>query len=353
MTGQSILLAWYDENKRDLPWRQTHDAYSVWLSEVILQQTRVAQGTEYYYRFLHTYPDVRSLAAADEDEVLHLWQGLGYYSRARNLLKAARIVAGLGGFPNEYEQLRRLPGVGDYTAAAIASIAFGKPYAVVDGNVYRILSRFYTLAVPRDTTEGKRTYASLAQEWLPAEAPGLHNQAMMDLGATICLPRSPRCECCPLGDACMAHAEGRQEEFPKHARRKIVRTRHFVYLYLRCGSEIFLHRRGRGDIWQGLYEPMLIEFNQAPTFAEISASAHLPEGCIYRLVAKGLRHQLTHQLLVADAYVVKLTDKPGGIDGIWIDESVRSDYGVSRLVENIYNIIDGVLDEEPACQNQQ
>lgn len=343
---QRLLLAWFDEHKRELPWRQTHDPYRIWLSEVILQQTRVVQGLDYYQRFLEHFPDVFALAKAEEDEVLHLWQGLGYYSRGRNLLKAARIVATQGRFPNTFEALRKLPGVGDYTAAAVSSIAYGLPYAVVDGNVLRVLSRFYSLEVPQDTPAGKRTFAALADEWLFKDDPGRHNQAMMELGALVCLPRSPRCEECPLADACQARAEGRQEDFPVRARKQTVRTRHFVYLYPRHERRIFLHRRGGGDIWQGLYEPLLLEFDHRPDFAEVAKNANLPQASTFVLVAEGLRHQLTHQLLLADAYVVKVPAEDSGLDGLWVPETSREDYPVSRLVSLVYKKVDSNIQDE-------
>ena len=236
--------------------------------------------------------------------------------------------------------------MGDYTAAAIASIAFGRPHAVVDGNVYRVLSRFYCLEVPQDTTAGKKAFAALAQEWLPEDAPGLHNQAMMELGALVCLPRLPKCDACPLAEGCQARAEGRQEEFPLREKRPTVRTRHFVYLYLRHKGQIHLHRRGGGDIWQGLYEPLLLEFDHAPGFEEIVASARLPEGSVYRHIAEGLRHQLTHQLLLADAYVADLSSSRIGREGIWVKETEREDYAVPRLVSLVYERIDKAHEEE-------
>ena len=187
----SPLLTWYQQNGRDLPWRHTQDPYKIWLSEIILQQTRVEQGLAYYLRFTEAFPTVNALAAANEDEVLRLWQGLGYYSRARNLHEAARQIVRLGAFPTSYTEIRKLKGIGDYTAAAIASFAYGLPHAVVDGNVYRVLSRVFAISTPIDSSEGKHQFARLAQELLPPKHAALHNQAIMDLGALICTPRSP------------------------------------------------------------------------------------------------------------------------------------------------------------------
>ena len=220
------LLRWFRENGRDLPWRQTHDPYAIWLSEIILQQTQVKQGWDYWERFMRRWPMVEALAAATEDEVLREWQGLGYYSRARNLHYAAKQIVALGHFPDSIEEIRQLKGVGDYTAAAIGSIAFGLPAAVVDGNVYRVLSRHFGIDTPINTTEGKKVFAALAQSLLP-DSPSKYsltshhspltseyNQAIMDFGAIQCTPQSPRCDVCPLMESCAAFREGRVGELP-------------------------------------------------------------------------------------------------------------------------------------------
>ena len=232
------LHAWYARNHRVLPWRGITDAYRIWISEIILQQTRVVQGYEYYNRFVSRFPDVRALAAADDDEVMKLWQGLGYYSRARNLLAAARqVVERFGGeFPTTYDDIRSLPGIGDYTAAAIASFAYGLPHAVVDGNVYRVLSRIYGIDTPIDTTEGKKLFAALADELLDRQDPGGYNQAMMEFGALYCVPRSPQCGGCIFADRCMALATGRVEELPVKQGRTVVKPRYFNYFYVRHGG---------------------------------------------------------------------------------------------------------------------
>ena len=247
-----ILLDWYAREGRDLPWRRTRDPYRIWLSEVILQQTRVAQGMEYYLRFTERFPDVASLAAAPEDEVLKLWQGLGYYSRARNLRAAAReVVERFGGvFPRSLDDVRSLRGVGDYTAAAICSAAYDAPCAVVDGNVYRVLSRLFDLAEPIDTTAGKRAFACLAQSQLDTAHPGRYNQAIMDFGAIRCTPASPRCEACPLADRCLALAAGTVADRPVKRGKTRVRDRWFNYLHVASGDRVLLHRREGRDIWQ-------------------------------------------------------------------------------------------------------
>ena len=251
-----ILLDWYARHGRDLPWRRTRDPYRIWLSEVILQQTRVAQGMDYYLRFTERFPDVGSLAAAPEDEVLKLWQGLGYYSRACNLHAAARQVAErFGGvFPRSYDEVRSLRGVGDYTAAAVCSAAYDAPCAVLDGNVFRVLARLFDIDLPIDSTAGKRTFAELAQTQLDMRCPGRYNQAVMDFGALQCTPAQPGCADCPLAARCLALAAGTVAERPVKQAKTKVRDRWFNYLHVTCGDRTLLRRRGEGDIWQGLYE---------------------------------------------------------------------------------------------------
>ena len=223
-----ILLDWYAEHKRELPWRETKDPYRIWISEIILQQTRVAQGYEYFQRFVERFPDLVALAEADEDEVMKYWQGLGYYSRARNLHAAARSMNGV--FPRTYEGVRALKGVGDYTAAAICSIAYDMPYAVVDGNVYRVLSRYFGVETPIDSTQGKKLFASLAQEMLDEKHAALYNQAIMDFGAIQCTPQSPSCMFCPLADSCSALATGKVNLLPVKQHKTKTTDRYFTYI---------------------------------------------------------------------------------------------------------------------------
>ena len=204
---------WYNKHKRDLPWRQTTNPYYIWLSEIILQQTRVEQGRAYYERFVQTFPTVQDLASASEEAVLLLWQGLGYYSRARNLHKAAQQIAALGSFPSDYKSILSLPGVGPYTAAAIASFAFGQPYAVLDGNVFRVLSRYFGIETPIDSTEGKKEFTTLANEFLDQKHPSLYNQAIMDFGAVVCKPSGVDCAACPLCDSCLAYEQSQRKNF--------------------------------------------------------------------------------------------------------------------------------------------
>ena len=243
-----ILLRWFAQYGRELPWRGIGDPYGIWVSEIILQQTRIEQGRDYWLMFMERVPTVEDLAAASEDEVLRQWQGLGYYSRARNMHAAARQIVEMGGFPRTIEGLRALKGVGDYTAAAVGSMAFGLPAAAVDGNVYRVLARHFGIDVPINTTQGKHTFEALAQELLPEHEAGTFNQAMMDFGATWCTPRSPRCMDCPIAGTCEALHSGRVEQLPVKEKKLKVRERRFAYIYIRCQGQVALRRRPAGDI---------------------------------------------------------------------------------------------------------
>ena len=332
-----ILLSWFAREGRDLPWRRTRDPYRIWLSEVILQQTRVAQGLEYYLRFTERFPDIAALATTPEDEVLKLWQGLGYYSRARNLHAAARqVMSRFGGvFPVTYEGVRALPGVGYYTASVVCSIVYDAPCAVLDGNVYRVLARLFDIGIPIDTTAGKRTFAELAQLQLDTSRPGLYNQAIMDFGALQCTPAQPRCGDCPLAGRCLALAAGTVGVRPVKQGRAKVRDRWFNYLHVTCGGQTLLHRRGGGDIWQGLYEFPLIETDKAADFAELAATAAFRE-----LLGNGrwhLRrsvtmpgHQLSHQLLHAVFHRIECDAMPAFPS---VETAALGGYALPRLID--------------------
>lgn len=324
MEFANTIISWFQENGRALPWRETKDPYAIWLSEIVLQQTRIAQGWEYWERFMAQYPKVEDLAAASEDEVLRLWQGLGYYSRARNLHAAAKQIVALGKFPDTLEDIKALKGVGDYTAAAIGSFAFDIPAAVVDGNVYRVLSRYFSIDTPINSTQGKKEFAALAQSLIPASDAVAYNQGMMDFGAIQCTPQSPKCLLCPLAETCVALREGRVEELPVKLKTLKVQTRRLNYIYIRCNGEIAIHRRGEGDIWQGLWEPYNVSGLPAlPTF-----EAPLV------LKAKDVKHVLTHRILLADFYLLETKIRPLLPDDyIWIKESEISEYGIPRLIE--------------------
>lgn len=248
---------WYKEYKRELPWRDSADPYVIWISEIILQQTRVVQGYDYFVRFMKRFPDVATLAEADEDEVMKYWQGLGYYSRARNLHAAAKSMNGV--FPKTYPEVRALKGVGEYTAAAICSFAYNMPYAVVDGNVYRVLSRYLGIDTPIDSTEGKKLFAAVADELLDRKNPALYNQAIMDFGAIQCSPQTPNCMFCPLADSCAALAKGTVAELPVKQHKIKTTNRYFNYIYVRMGVHTFINKRTGNDIWRNLFELPLIE----------------------------------------------------------------------------------------------
>ena len=326
MNFAATLLQWFKNNGRSLPWRETKDAYAIWLSEVILQQTRIVQGMSYWERFMAKWPTVNDLAAATENEVLKAWQGLGYYSRARNLHTAARQVVELGGFPQTFKELKTLKGVGDYTAAAIASIAFGEPVAVVDGNVYRVLSRYYGIDTPIDSTEGKKEFQALAQSLLPINELADYNEAIMDFGATQCTPNSPHCSACPLCEICVAFREQRINELPVKSKKVKQRERNFTYLYIEYEGKIAIHQRGAGDIWQGLWE-----FPQAEQLTSSEDSAWKTEA---QLLQKGVKHILTHQILLADIYLWQPTRRPQlPSEFIWIEKQDLENYALPRLIE--------------------
>ena len=331
----STLLSWFRENGRDLPWRHTNDPYAIWLSEIILQQTQVKQGWAYWQRFMHRWPTVEALAAATEDEVLREWQGLGYYSRARNLHYAARQIVARGGFPTTIEDIKKLKGVGDYTAAAIGSIAFNLPAAVVDGNVYRVLARYFGINTPINTTAGKKLFATLAQEQLSTFTPppsSLHpqlstlnsqyNQAIMDFGAIQCTPQSPDCCMCPLMESCEAFRTNHIADLPVKQKTLKIRERRLIYIYIRYKGQTAIHRRGAGDIWQGLWEPFLTD--------------DLPPDAV--LLRQNVKHVLTHRVLYADFYLWEPDEKPTlPPDYIWIPEVGIDNYALPRLIEILLN----------------
>lgn len=386
MEFANTIISWFRENGRALPWRETRDPYAIWLSEIILQQTRIAQGWEYWERFMAQYPTVENLAAAHEDEVLKLWQGLGYYSRARNLHTAAKQIVALGHFPDTLEGIKQLKGVGDYTAAAIGSFAFDIPAAVVDGNVYRVLARYFGIDTPINSTQGKKEFAALAQSLLPSSKASdslssfssasdfqsslslvaAYNQAMMDFGAIQCTPQSPKCLLCPLAETCEAMRTNRVAELPVKQKTMKVKTRHLSYIYIRCKGETAIHRRGEGDIWQGLWEPFnasdIAEACASPSSAqaspssaqaslsstkfstsltklssfkkELAADLHLSNVDALQLLAQDVKHVLTHRILLADFYLLETDAHPQLPDDyIWIKEEEIEDYGIPRLIE--------------------
>lgn len=310
-----IITSWYDIHRRQLPWRETDDPYKIWLSEIILQQTRVAQGMDYYYRFTEHYPTLHDLAAAPLDEVMKLWQGLGYYSRARNLHTAARqVIEEFGGeFPTHYKDLIRLKGIGKYTAAAIASFTSGEAVAVIDGNVYRLLSRLFDIATPIDTGEGEKLFRSLAEQLLDPHHAGKHNQAMMEFGAMQCVPGKPQCERCPLVDHCLSYERGTIEIRPVKKQKIAIKQRYLHYLIFHHDGEIIVRKRDTADIWRGLYEFVLWEdVHPCPPdqlLSQVLSPTSQPPQCRITPIALQLKHRLTHRDLLCDFYLIE-SDRP-------------------------------------------
>ncbi len=308
------LLLWHQTLDRKLPWKSSKDPYKIWLSEVILQQTRVKQGLPYYLRFVERYPTVQQLADSDDQEVFKLWEGLGYYNRARNMLTTARVIAHEhhGRFPNTYAGLLKLKGIGPYTAAAVGSFAFGLPTAVVDGNVYRVLSRLFDLDTPIDTQKGKSVFQDLAQKLLDPKQPGAHNQAIMDLGATVCTPKSPNCQQCPFQENCLAYASNSIAQRPVKEKRKKKRDRYFQYLFLWHEEHTWIHQRTRKDIWQDLYEFPLWETDTAIEQGDqvLSAFTWLNELDRKNLTEIGrsklFRQTLSHQIIHSTFWIWEL-----------------------------------------------
>ncbi len=341
------LGKWYDINKRNLPWRNTDDPYKIWISEIILQQTRVNQGMAYYNRFLDNFPTIGQLASASLDEVLKIWQGLGYYTRARNMHQTAQfIVSRLDGiFPREYISLQNLKGIGAYTAAAIASIAFNEPVPLVDGNVYRVLSRFYGVDINITDVKGKKHFQSVAARILDPKQPGRHNQAMMELGAIICIPHNPLCGQCPLKNECFSHQRNCVEKFPQKKKKTKQKARYFNYLVIKTQSGIFLKQRKDGDIWAHLYEFPLIETTRKCELADLERSEawkNIFGTAKVKIinVSEDLKHQLTHQVVYArfiECNVKKdfILEKSLAVE---VEFDKLESYPVSRLIERFLNL---------------
>jgi A/G-specific adenine glycosylase len=299
------IIQWYRENRRRLPWRETNDPYKIWLSEIILQQTRVAQGIPYYLNFIDRFPDVASLAAASEQEVLRLWQGLGYYSRARNLHRCAKVIAEQlhGTFPSGFQELQKLPGIGPYTAAAIASIVFKEPVAVVDGNVFRVMARVFGIEKDISQPGSKEYFFSRANELIPKEYPDEYNQAVMEFGALQCVPQNPACETCVLRNGCFAYENQMQRELPVKTKKRKSKKRYLYYFVIRQDKKLLLKKRNRKDIWQGLYDFYSVEATTPVTASKIIAESEFLKKLTDRIKvgepSAAYQHVLTHQTLVA------------------------------------------------------
>ncbi|MGB4415811.1 MAG: A/G-specific adenine glycosylase [Paludibacter sp.] len=336
------IVNWYNINKRELPWRDIDDPYRIWISEIILQQTRVNQGMNYYLRFIERFPNVSVLAYAEEDEVLKYWQGLGYYSRARNLHKAAKQIANefKGVFPTEHQAVLKLAGIGVYTAAAICSFAYNQPYPVVDGNVYRVLSRLFGIDTPIDSGKGVKQFARLAQDFLDLSQPGLHNQALMEFGALQCVPASPDCKSCPLSMDCSAFESGMVSSLPVKTQKVKVKERFFNYLVVELQGNTFIRKRTGADIWKNLYEFPLIESDHLFTADDL-----LPNADFIALfnginkvdivnISTPVKHVLTHRIIQTVFITLSISNKNRQLeDYIEISVSQIDKYAVSRLIE--------------------
>jgi len=336
-----LLSEWYKSNKRDLPWRKTTDPYQIWLSEIILQQTRVEQGLPYYESMLIRFPDIRTLAESPLDDLLKLWQGLGYYSRARNMHSAAKqVMSDFNGlFPSSYEDLLKLKGIGDYTASAIASIAYRIPKAVVDGNVFRVVSRLFALDTPINSTEGKKLFSLMAEELLDRKHPDIHNQAMMDFGALQCTPANPNCGDCPLSHHCLAYSLGTVPNLPVKLAGAKKQERFFHYLFLTDGRSTWLQQRLEKDIWQQLWEFPLIESTQVESIESLLNREDVStwKGRDFNLgTPVYLKHILSHRIIHAWFYPIHI-EKKGIIPENWKEVKLDevNDFAMSRLM-NLY-----------------
>lgn len=331
------LIAWYKKNKRDLPWRNITDPYKIWLSEIILQQTQVVQGLNYYIKFTETFPTVVDLANAPEDQVMRFWQGLGYYSRARNLHAAAKTIKlnHKGKFPSTYESIKELKGVGDYTAAAVASFAFSLPYAVVDGNVYRVLSRLFNIDTPINSTQGKNDFQLLANELLNHKQPGLHNSAMMEFGALWCKPQNPKCEDCPLQAQCLAFQNKTVAALPVKDKKIKIKNRYLNYFVFNYKNNVYIQKRTEKDIWQNLYEFYLIE-TDVPTDAKLLLKDKNLKTFAKKLevlsITSTKKHVLSHQHLYATFYEINIKEPITSKQLIKIKRENLDDFGLPQLI---------------------
>jgi len=335
------LLAWLEKNDRPMPWKGERNPYYIWLSEIILQQTRVAQGLPYFERFKAAYPQVADLANAPQDEVMKLWEGLGYYSRARNLhFTAKHITDELDGvFPNTYEEILTLKGVGPYTAAAIASFAFDIPKAVVDGNVYRVLSRIFGIRTPIDSTAGKKEFAQLADELIAKDKPASYNQAIMDFGATQCTPANPSCSTCPFAEYCIAYTQKVITKLPVKEKKIKKRNRYFNFLVIQKEDEsVLLQKRTQKDIWLNLYQfPLLETTEQKDDYAALQIKGDGIPWEDFTLIkqSKPYKQLLTHQKIIAHFWVVKVKNdfESNLLETQWVSKNAVSNYAFPKVID--------------------
>lgn len=338
---QKQLLRWFEQHERPLPWKKTRDAYKIWLSEIILQQTRVAQGMPYYLRFVETFPAVEDLAAAPRDQVMKLWEGLGYYSRARNLHDTAIHITenSNGKFPDTYDDILKLKGVGPYTAAAIASFAYDLPHAVVDGNVYRVLSRYFGMKIPMDSSKGKKAFAKLAQELIDPHRAADYNQAIMDFGATLCTPKQPQCSVCPLQQHCTALEQQAQQDYPVKEKKLKKRRRYFHYLYLEKEGQVLVRRREEKDIWQQLHDFPLIEHSSLLDAESLMQQEDwkrwVPEGAKVQGCSPSFQQTLSHQKIEAVFLKIQVPKGFPAFDAPYFlqDQKSLSDLAFPKIIQ--------------------
>ncbi len=344
MNFQHEIIKWYQLNKRDLPWRHTQDAYIIWLSEIIMQQTRVEQGLPYFNRFLAAFQTVADFAAATETQVLNLWQGLGYYSRARNMHFTAQEVMRLhdGVFPVKYTELLQLKGIGTYTAAAISSFSTGESRAVLDGNVFRVIARYYGISTPINSTVGKKEFELVAQELIQGQDPMVYNQAIMEFGALQCKPKSPNCAVCPLQISCVARRQKLVTTLPVKLKKLVVRVRHFNYFVAHKDKALLVKKRQSGDIWQHLYDFPLIETSdfadQSDEFLNLEAKKLFGEKAIFTAVMTK-KHVLTHQIINVQFFVLAnyIVNFKQDTSMIWAATSALDDLPQPKVISNFIN----------------
>lgn len=342
------LMSWnQDKNQRNMPWKGEKDPYKIWLSEVMLQQTRVSQGLEYYNRFVAAFPSIVDLANAADEKVVKMWEGLGYYSRCRNLLHTARYISfELGGqFPQHYDQIIQLKGVGPYTAAAIVSFAYNQPYAVLDGNVFRVISRFLGIETPIDTNTGKKEFEELAQSLLDKAHPGLYNQAIMDFGATVCKPGTPNCGTCLLAKHCAAFLNGQVNQLPVKSKTITKKKRWFTYFIFHSKGYLAVRQRKQKDIWQGLNEFYLYESEKAISWTASSVQEWLKqqlaiESAKVKSISPTQVQQLTHQQVSGQFIHVELPSVPAALKSLdWIQEKQMGEFAFPKLINAYFEAI--------------
>ncbi len=336
------IINWYKKNYRIMPWRSTNDAYKIWLSEVIMQQTQVVQGTSYYHKFLENYPDIFSLAQASEQEVLKLWQGLGYYSRARNLHKTAKIVCELhnGIFPNDYQTLKKLPGLGDYTCAAILSFAYNLSYPVLDGNVFRFISRLYAIDLPIDEAKNRTVFMNVLNELIKNQNPTLFNNAMMEMGAMVCKFKNPECQNCPVQPNCLAFKNNLIEQLPVKSKKIKQRTRFFNYFYLLSNDGFLLEKRNQKDIWENLYQLPLFETSKEADKIDLQSFVNELfdiKNVDFFQFKEQFEHKLTHQTIKTKVWIIRNESKNLVKDSQYeiVDRDSYKNLPISTLIEKI------------------